>query len=527
MVPVLPRALRTSRWLLSLSLGLLLSACQSTPEYHPEERQQSYTLSGGAGTRLRDFIEPKMAGHESDQSALYLLQDGLEAFVARVTLMDEADVSLDLQYYIFADDTSGLIILAKALQAADRGVRVRLLVDDVGTLITDSWVSLLQYHPNIEIRVFNPVAARAGMSRVMQGLSEFERVNHRMHNKLLVADGQVIITGGRNIADAYFSNDETLFHDVDIICAGPVVQQATASFDAYWNHPVAVPLDILLPPKEGAEGLQRLRQKSAEFIEQTRHSVFAEALRETPLLHRIQSGELSFAWGRAQLYADPPDKAARHDEVDRSEYLIEHLLPVLARSEQRLQMSSAYFIPGDMGVEFLTALERRGVEVSVLTNALSTTDVGVVHSGYSKYRDDLLQNGIELWELRSQAGRNTRLKWFKGSSRASLHAKSFVIDDDRAVIGSVNLDGRSVLQNTEIGVYVENPEINRQLAETFARWTSPESAWRVTLDDDSNLRWQATDDEGNPIVEHKDPETSAWQRFKVWVLSLLPVEKQI
>jgi len=335
------------------------------------------------------------------------------------------------------------------------------------------------------------------------------------------------ITGGRNIADAYFSNDEILFQDIDIICVGPVVMQAADSFDVYWNHAASVPVEFLIPPQESPEGLPDLRAYSEDFQEKVRQSDYGKALQQTPLSQHLQSGEFNFEWGRAELYADPPDKATRHKEVHRSQYLVARLQQVLARSNRRLQISSAYFVPGKQGVAFFSGLEQKGVDVSILTNALSSTDVAVVHSGYSKYRKPLLEAGCELWELRTPEDQQTPLNWLSGDSQPSLHAKAFVIDDDRVVIGSVNLDGRSTLQNTEIAVYIESPAINEELASTFAQWMKPELAWKVVLDKDDKLQWQATDDNGNPIVLSKDPGTTGWQRFKIWFLSLLPIEKQI
>ena len=506
--------------------SLVLIGCQTNLSYEPETRVESTSLAGHPGTRIRDLSDSMLADHQQ-RDGFVLLSEGLDALVARVALIDAADVSLDLQYYIFANDTAGQIILAKTLSAADRGVRVRLLVDDLGTPVSQPWVTQLAQHPNIEIRIFNPVAARSGISRIFQQMTEFSRANHRMHNKLLVADGMMAVTGGRNIADAYFSNDEILFQDIDIVCVGPVVKQAADSFDTYWNHVASVPVDFILPLEGARSSLSDLRAYSDNLLESVGQSDYGEALKETSLVRRVQSGELSFDWGRAQLYADPPDKATRHKEVDRSQYLVTQLKQVLERSEDRLEISSAYFVPGKQGVAFLTGLEEKGVEVSVLTNALSSTDVAIVHSGYSKYREPLLEGGVELWELRTPEDRQTPQKWLSSDSQPSLHAKAFVIDDDRVVIGSVNLDGRSTIQNTEIAVYIESPALNAELAATFAEWTRPELAWKVVLDEENGLQWRATDDQDNLIVLSDDPGSSGWQRFKIWLLSWLPIEKQI
>ncbi len=525
--PGFTRHARLSLIMVPVLLVLAVTSCQTTPEYHPEERTASYTLVGNPGTRVRDSADRQLQDKADDLNGLYLLQEGLAAFKARTALIDFADVSLDLQYYIFANDTSGRIILAKLLAAADRGVRVRLLVDDMGTPVQAPWVATLALHPNISIRIFNPVASRSGLSRQFQQAWYFNRVNHRMHNKLLSADGLAIITGGRNIGDAYFSNDATFFQDVDIFAFGPVVKSATASFDDYWNHPAAVPIHLLFPDSRGSVALDELRQNANELLADVESSQFNRALANTDLARRLQSKTLELEWGRARLYADPPDKTTRRDAVNREDYLVNKLMKVLRTTRERLHISSAYFIPGEEGVAFLDSLVQRGVEVSVLTNALSTTDVAVVHSGYSQYRKPLIEAGVKLWELRLQAGRKQHLQWFAGESNASLHAKSFVIDDDRAIIGSVNLDGRSLLQNTEIGMYVESRAINDQLESTFQAWTHPNYAWQLSLDKDEDLLWNAENDQGQAVVEHHDPESTGWQRFKIWLLSLLPIEQQI
>ena len=248
----------------------------------------------------------------------------------------------------------------------------------------------------------------------------------------------------------------------------------------------------------------------------------------TSLGRRLVEGKVPLDWGQATLYADPPEKATARDTLSRDDYLGASLKAILESARQRLQISSAYFVPGDAGVALFSALSERGVNIGILTNSLSTTDVAIVHSGYVNYRKPLLENGITLWELRAEAGQQERIHWFKGKSRASLHAKTFVIDDDRTFIGSVNLDGRSILQNTEIGLLIESESLNQQLSQLFASWVSDDSAWHVSLDDEGELQWQARDaDDHTPLTLDHDPETSRWQRMKVWMLSWLPIESQI
>lgn len=504
---------------------LLCTGCHAHSQFDLTLRPHSESLPAPQTGPLAEANRELLAGHQGE-TGLYLLRDGLSAFVARVAMIEAARSSLDLQYYIFSSDVSGSLIISKLLEAADRGVRVRLLVDDIGTPIDNPQVSTLAQHPNIAIRIFNPVAGRAGFSRSLQLAFGFSRTNHRMHNKLMLADHSVLLTGGRNVADEYFSNTEVDFQDIDIIAMGDVVREGAASFDQYWNSPVSVPASDLLDADDSDLNLGELRAVLADLLHSQRDSEFALALADSMLGQAILSGEIPLAWGEAHFHADPPSKAYARDDTPEEDYLGNVLRNELDSSNGRAWLTSAYFIPGDKGVDYLASLVDRGMDVRILTNSLSTTDVAVVHSGYSRYRRPLLEQQIKLWELRSEAGQQQRIHWFKGSSRASLHAKTFVFDDDRTFIGSINLDGRSLIQNTEVGLLIHSAAINQQLSQVFEDWIQASSAWQLSLDDKGDLQWKAAN--GNqPIRIDHDPETSAWQRFKVWSLSLLPIESQI
>lgn len=509
-----------------ICLAMLCNACQTQPTYDPQAREHSQSMPAPESSPLAMSAARANVAHNDMNSGFYLLQDGLSAFVARVALIEAARASLDLQYYIFSDDISGRIIISKLLEAADRGVRVRLLVDDLGTRVAEPLVAVLDQHPNIQIRLFNPVKARSGISRSMQMAVNVGRTNHRMHNKLMVADSSVMITGGRNIGDEYFSNNTVDFQDVDVAAIGNILPEAMHSFDNYWNNPASVPVDLVLDINDAPMSLPQLRDSLQAFLLEQRDSEFARALVESSLGRDLINGNVPLVWGKASLYADPPEKATARDELTRDDYLGTALRQILEQARERLHISSAYFVPGDTGVALFSTLQQQGVKVGILTNSLSTTDVAIVHSGYADYRKPLLKNGIELWELRAEAGQQQRIHWFKGKSLASLHAKTFVIDHDRVFIGSVNLDGRSLIQNTEIGLLIESDVLNQQLNALFETWVKEDSAWHVTLTDNGKLQWQA-EDNGIPITRDHDPETSAWQRFKVWMLSWLPIESQI
>lgn len=490
-------------------------------------RPVSKALPTATDSRLARGILQELEGRSSAQSGFYLIHDGLSAFVARAVLIDEATVSLDLMYYIYSDDTSGRILTGLLLQAADRGVRVRLLVDDLGTRVTNPWVAALDNHPHMQIRVFNPVEGRSGIRRGIEQAMNFGRINHRMHNKLLISDGLAVITGGRNIADGYFSKAETEFLDVDVTAIGNVVQDAETIFDEYWNSEVAVPVTELVIANEGTYSLADLRERVRGYLAGQKKSEFSRALEKSDLAEQLTGGYVPFAWGKATLFADPPRKAIDRASVPISEYPGYKLEKILRQSKQRLRITNAYLIPGVPGVDLFSTLQNADVQVDILTNALATNDVAVVHGAYSRYRKPLLESGVRIWELRPLAEQRQRMHWFNGKSRATLHAKTFVVDHERGFVGSVNLDSRSIIQNTEIGMLIENAEINRQLDALFETWTAPDAAWRLEVDDSGKITWHGESAEGQPLVEHKEPETTFWQRSLAWLLSWLPIESQI
>lgn len=487
----------------------------------------SHALPPATNSRLAAGIAVEVNPHKTCESGFYLIHDGLSAFVARAVLIEEATVSLDLQYYIYSDDTSGRILTGLLLEAADRGVRVRLLVDDLGTRVDNPWVVALDSHPNMEIRIFNPVVGRSGIRRGIEQALNFGRINHRMHNKLLLADGLAMITGGRNIADGYFSKSEVEFLDVDVLTVGAVLPEASSVFDEYWNNPVSVPVSQLLVTDAEECSLGKLRHRVKKYLEGERQSEFSEALQKSSLAERLTSGKVPFEWGSATLYADPPEKATQHESVPVSEYPGYQLEQIVRQCRQRLQITNAYLIPGEAGVSLFYQLQERGVQVDILTNGLSTNDVAAVHGVYAHYRKPMLRYGVRLWELRPVAEQKQRKHWFQGRSRASLHAKTFVLDSDKGFVGSINLDSRSIIQNTEIGMLIESSRINQALHELFESWVDPDAAWRLVLNQEGDLSWHATDDRGKPTADDKEPETTRWQRFLARALSRLPIESQI
>ncbi|AOS98149.1 Major cardiolipin synthase ClsA [Microbulbifer aggregans] len=510
-----------------LSSVLFLQACSEGRQYESRQQESSRALPPATDTRLANLIKTQSLNQPDSHSGFHLTHDGLTALVARAAVIDEAEVSLDIQYYIFSDDVSGRILTEKLLEAADRGVRVRLLIDDLGTRMTNSWIGALDHHENVQVRVFNPVEGKGGIRRRLEQLLDLGRINHRMHNKLIVADGITMITGGRNISDGYFTSAEVAFLDVDTLAIGPIVESASKTFDEYWNHPIAVSIRKLALAEDDKHSLMELKKHLAEHKSEEAASELHKAVRESGFTQELLGGKIEFHWGPATLYADPPTKATNPEEVPIEEYPGYQLAKIIRELEQKIEISNAYLIPGEPGMNLFTELVERGIEVEVLTNGISSTDTAMAHGAYSRYRKPLLSAGVRLWELKPSAEREGRLHWFSHKSQSTLHAKTFVLDGDRGFVGSINLDSRSMILNTEIGVLIENEAINSQLHDLFKEWVSPESAWRLKLDSSGDITWRAEDETGKEIIENKDPNSTWWQRFLSGILAYLPVESQI
>jgi len=514
------------RGLVVAAFVLFFSGCASLPGN--VERNESHALQDTATTTLGQQSQAALQAHPG-QNGFRPLRSGVDAILARIVLADAAQRSLDVQYYIWHDDLTGRIFANALLRAADRGVRVRVLLDDVGAQANDENLLSIDSHPNIEIRLFNPVASRS--FRGLGMLSDFSRVNRRMHNKAFVADNQAAILGGRNIGDEYFeASSEVAFGDLDVLTVGPVVGEVSHAFDQFWNAPSSYPIAALLGRSVGSESLIALRAELAVYIEANRDSPYVTHA-GSRLAEEATSGRYNFFWGKATLLYDDPAKISRAPDATEG-----HLLPQFSgiglQTRQELLIVSPYFIPGEAGVAWLRGLVARGVRVTVLTNSLAATDVGAVHSGYQRYRDALLEGGVVLYELKPgavQPAKTEKKAKGYGSSRASLHAKSFVFDRRAVFIGSLNLDPRSVRLNTEIGVVCESAPLAEEIAGAIEQNLNS-IAWRleriVDASGSAHIEWVEAGAEGERrYVE--EPEVSAMRRFSVWFLGLLPIESQL
>jgi putative cardiolipin synthase len=477
---------------------------------------------------LERWIAPRVAAH-GGRTAFRLLSTGLDAFIARVVLIELAQRSLDLQYYIFHGDTTGSIVVERLIAAADRGVQVRLLLDDWGTIEKcDATVAGLDAHPNIQVRLFNPYRHRSRVGSLGELVTSFTRVNRRMHNKLLVADGQAAVLGGRNIGDEYFGLGELDFQDVDVLAAGPVTRDATHCFEAYWTSEFAVPIAQLGTYRIDAARLAAAHAALRERIRGPATAPYLHALEQSPLAQDLRARTLTLHWARAQMLYDPPGKLSRPAGTESDGDLRRRVAPAAQAVQSELLVVSPYFVPGARGVALLGGKAQQGTSVRVLTNSLAATDVWLVHSGYMKSRRPLLTQGVRLYELRQEVRRSagTRSLAGSGSSRASLHGKTFVFDRSAVFIGSMNLDPRSLEQNTEGGVLVESAELAGQVASLFERWTAPAAAYEVSLVPRSpgrRLAWTGARD-GRAVRLTREPDAGLWRRLGARICSHLPID---
>jgi len=509
-----------------LLLLFVLGGCATLPDN--SGRSHSFIETNTADTGLGRAVAAQRRGRP-DQSGFLLLQSGLDALVARAALARAAERTIDAQYYLLHPDLTGRLFINELLQAAERGVRVRLLIDDMDLAGRDINFAALDAHPHVQVRIFNPFGRDVG--RLSQLVTRFGSVTRRMHNKSFTVDSQAVILGGRNIGDEYFeANPALAFGDLDVLGFGPIAQKVGRSFDQYWNHPLAYPVTVLLEDTPSKADQAVLRRGLETFVAEQADSAYLRALRDSRLTQQLVAGELPLTWGQASVVADDPEKLLA-DRSERQLHLVDRLTPHFEDLSSELTIFSPYFVPTRKGVDFLTGLVTQGVRVRVLTNSLASTDVPVVHAGYARYRRELLRAGVELFEVNRQwppGGFADKWRW-SGSSKASLHAKSFVLDRERVFIGSLNFDPRSVIENTEIGVVIDAPPIAFSMADWFDR-NIEEIAFRVTLESDDSgiesLRWRGYE-KGEPVVYQVEPYTSFWQRGAVNLLRLLPIESQL
>lgn len=503
-------------WSLALTLGLAACA-QLPPRIATPEQLASPPATTGA---LAERVAPAEARHPG-QSGFRLVDTGTEAYALRAFSAQAAVGSLDIQTYIWHDDLTGKLLARQALLAADRGVKVRILVDDLDARAKNDGFAALDAHPHIEVRLFNPLASRHGtLSKAGEFSAGFDRLNHRMHNKTWIADNRVALVGGRNLGDEYFNAHEgTNFLDLDFLMVGPVVRAASANFDRYWNSDSNYPIAQLAPEQASDAALQRVRAHLETVAEAHRTGPYLQVLREDPRVADLVSGDTKLHWTADWAFVSDDPMKATLPLADRSGVL-KALVPALDGARDEVALISPYFVPGERGTAYLQGLAARGVDLRILTNSLAATDVAAVHGGYMRYRPVLLEHGVKLWELKP-TGSGTANFSLAGSSGSSLHTKAVIIDDHRVFVGSYNIDPRSTSLNNEQGVLASHPALAAELTALFERQLTGELSWQVTLVD-GRLSWS----DGSRTWD-KEPESTGSQRVLAWLMKVLPVESQL
>jgi phosphatidylserine/phosphatidylglycerophosphate/cardiolipin synthase-like enzyme len=486
-------------------LALLMTGCATLPRH--VDKPFSVALPNPGTTTLGRIVAAEEDG--KNLSGIRLLTSGEETLADLIALADHAERTLDIQYYIIHEDDSARILLHHVRLAADRGVRVRVLVDDLNTAGEDRRFMHLGAHANVEVRVFNPFpgARFATWTRFLASANDIRRINHRMHNKLFVADNALAITGGRNIGDQYFTRDQhNNFIDLDVVAAGIIVPELSASFDAFWNSKYAYPIASVAAPV------------SAEPASPPLPDGDGTTPNASWLAGELDSGRIQMMWVPATVLADRPAKIASETSPDEADTIANNLAALMRSAKQELILISPYFVPGKDGVALFSKLVDQGVHIRILTNSLASTDSPLVHNGYSRYRVALLKLGIELSEVRPKLGqKRARFHPFR-SSTASLHAKALVIDQKTVFIGSMNMDARSARTNSELGLVIRSADIARQVTSLLDD-ISADGSYKLQLVDHGNRIEWSSGEPGSEKTWYIDPETTHLQRFALKVLA--------
>ncbi|WP_446751606.1 phospholipase D family protein [Variovorax sp. S12S4] len=513
---------------------LLLGGCAGLPS--GVERKPSMAITNGTDTMLGRLVTAA-SPPERGFSGFRLLPMAQFSLHARIELAKRAQRSIDVQYYLVQNDETGRYLLRTLRDAAERGVRVRLLVDDLYTAGADPLFAGLAAHPNAEVRMFNPFPAgreRLG-TRWASSLLDFDRVHRRMHNKLFVVDNVMAVMGGRNIANEYFLRDGgSNFIDIDTLVAGTVVPRLSSLFDMYWNSPYVYPVESLV--STGGATPQQLRDRFEQLTggPDTLHPdplASTDLLGNNALAKDLDEGALSLVWARAEAYADAPAKAlgpteeARGLPADEStDSVLYNVRRYIRGAEHEILQTTPYLIPGRGGMESMRIVRQKGVSYTIVTNSLAATDESLVHIGYRRYRPEMLRLGVALYELSPKRVEETKRFGIYGSASGRLHGKSAVIDRNIVFIGSMNFDPRSMLHNTEVGIFIFSPQIAQQLTSLIG-FMRLDGAYQLQLGPRGGIEWVSpASGDGADTILHVEPETDFWSRWKLELFAPLVPE---
>jgi cardiolipin synthase C len=532
---IFPMNLRAA---LLFAITALSIGCTTLPPGSDFPRSASVAFALPETTELGQKVAGAAREH-GGLSGFRLLSAGVDGFLARAQMSNAAQRSLDLQYFIFRADDTGRLLTDAALRAADRGVRVRILVDDGETVAGDKQIAALSAHPNIEVRVFNPFVYRGSVAfiRGLEFTFSSSRLDYRMHNKLFIADNAVALIGGRNIGDQYFQVEpDSQFADDDVFAAGPIVRELSVTFDEYWNSAIAIPVEALSGSKPSPALLAEYRRELTEHksVVKAEGTDYAMRISSGEPLRGMLSGRPALVWAQAQVVCDSPDKKRVEEGWMVGRLMHRPVALAVAAVESELLMITPYLVPGPEGMQLLKDLRQRNARVRILTNSLESSTMLLAQAGYMHYRQPLLEDGVELYEVRSLLGSargSGQSAAMSSYGNYSLHAKLFVLDRKKLFIGSMNFDQRSMHLNTEIGLIIDSPELAQEMAMRFEAMVQPVNAYRVGLRPvdsgrRSSLVWQTKEDSG--VVDYvTEPARSDWQRTKVHLLTLLPLDREL
>ena len=511
------------------SIAITVAGCSTLPKHKIESIPETTLQVDTAQTTLAQIIQPLQEQHP-DLTGYLVLFEPLEALATRLSLIDKAEKRLDLQYYIWDNDKVGSLALHALIRAADRGVRVRLLIDDNNAKSTEGIFLALAQHPNIEVKLFNPYRFRK--YRALDMILDLKRINRRMHNKSFIADHQVALIGGRNMTNQYYNvSDNYQFSDVDVMLVGTAVKDISHSFDEYWSHEYAYKVQEVVNQSAHHLSYESLKRQLDEHYERVTVQNYLDLTSNSQAIDSLMSRDIQLDWVKAEVVKDSPDKIK--SKAKKKEHLNFQLIQHLEQPEKNVDLISAYFVPEKKGAKMLTDLAKDGVKVRVLTNSFKANDVAVVHAFYGKYRQDLLEHGVQLYEFLPALDKNDLDKntedlakkakvSIKGLSRSSLHAKLMALDEKQVFIGSFNFDPRSAYLNTEIGVLLNSPPLAQAVHTTMDENLS-KYAYKLVLDANKKITWQRQTPQG-PVIYTKEPRMKWWQRAGIKMLSWLPIE---
>lgn len=511
------------------SIAITVTGCSTLPKHKIESIPETTLQVDTAQTTLAQIIQPLQEQHP-DLTGYLVLFEPLEALATRLSLIDKAEKRLDLQYYIWDNDKVGSLALHALIRAADRGVKIRLLIDDNNAKSTEGIFLALAQHPNIEVKLFNPYRFRK--YRALDMILDLKRINRRMHNKSFIADHQVALIGGRNMTNQYYNvSDNYQFSDVDVMLVGTAVKDISHSFDEYWSHEYAYKVQEVVNQSAHHLSYESLKRQLDEHYERVTVQNYLDLTSNSQAIDSLMSRDIQLDWVKAEVVKDSPDKIK--SKAKKKEHLNFQLIQHLEQPEKNVDLISAYFVPEKKGAKMLTDLAKDGVKVRVLTNSFKANDVAVVHAFYGKYRQNLLEHGVQLYEFLPALNKNDLDKntedlakkakvSIKGLSRSSLHAKLMALDEKQVFIGSFNFDPRSAYLNTEIGVLLNSPPLAQAVHTTMDENLS-KYAYKLVLDANKKITWQRQTPQG-PVIYTKEPRMKWWQRAGIKMLSWLPIE---